>query len=60
MTPRCDYCGRPATWHVAWKTPAMPSPAFFYACDEHRQKVMVPIDEPITTYLDPTIEDTKK
>jgi hypothetical protein len=56
---RCDYCDRPATWHAAWKTAAMPATAFAYACDLHRFAGMVPIDEPIQASLDhlPTAVD---
>jgi len=43
----CDYCERWPTWHLAWKTPTMPAPAFAYACDDHRLEGMVPMGEPV-------------
>jgi hypothetical protein len=53
-TIRCHYyyCDRPATHYAAWKTPTMSDPAFSYACDEHRGPGMIPLDEPVKTYLE--------
>jgi hypothetical protein len=48
MGPKCDSCGRPATWHLGWKSPAMPAaPPIEHACDQHRLVGMVPIESPI-------------
>ena len=46
----CDWCDRPPTWHLAWKTPTMPAPAFAYACDEHRLEGMVPMGVPVIVW----------
>ena len=53
MTPQCDYCDRPATYHAAWTTATTPASALAYACDEHRFEGMTPIEEP----LGPILED---
>ena len=45
MARRCDHCGHPATWHGSWQTAITPVPAFTYACDDHRQRGMIPIDQ---------------
>jgi hypothetical protein len=59
MARRCDYCGRPATWHGAWQMATMPAPTFPYACDDHRQRGMVPIDQRLdgTSYAIPARGD---
>jgi hypothetical protein len=41
MAPQCDDCGRPATYHAAWKTPTMSVPTFAYACEDHHFEGMI-------------------
>jgi hypothetical protein len=52
MTPKCDRCDRPATYHAAWQTRTMPASGFAYACDEHRFEGMTPLDEPLGPILE--------
>jgi hypothetical protein len=53
MSPKCHYCGRPATWHLGWKSPTMLAPPpIEYACDEHRLVGLVPIESPIEAHQD--------